>query len=64
METKRALSVKEFCEQYGVGMTQFYAEVKEGRLPVRKMGRKSLVIRDDAENWLQSLPALTPQVAA
>lgn len=58
METKRALSVKEFCDQYGIGLTQFYEEVKEGRLPVHKMGRRSLVFRDDAEIWLKSLPML------
>ncbi|WP_339032654.1 helix-turn-helix domain-containing protein [Bradyrhizobium symbiodeficiens] len=63
MDTPRALTVKEFCHQYGIGQTQFYEEVKEGRLPVRKVGRKSLVARDDAEIWLRSLPRLEMQAA-
>ncbi|MDF0495384.1 helix-turn-helix domain-containing protein [Bradyrhizobium yuanmingense] len=63
MDTLRALTVKEFCQQYGIGQTQFYEEVKEGRLPVRKVGRKSLITRDDAESWLQSLPRLEMQAA-
>lgn len=63
MDTPRALTVKEFCQQYGIGQTQFYEEVKEGRLPVRKVGRKSLITRDDAETWLQSLPRLEMQAA-
>jgi excisionase family DNA binding protein len=58
-DTKRALTRKEFCEQYGVGQTRFYEEVKEGRLPVRKVGRKTIVLRDAAEDWLHCLPSST-----
>ena len=28
----RALSAREFCDEYGVGLTKFYDEVKKGRL--------------------------------
>ena len=54
--TKRALSIIEFCYEYGIGRTQFYEEVNTGRLQVRKMASKTLVLRTDAENWLNSLP--------
>jgi hypothetical protein len=60
---KRALSRQEFCDVYGIGQTRFYEEVKEGRLPVRKVGRKTIVLRDDAESWLQRLPALSTRAA-
>lgn len=63
MDTPRALTVKEFCHQYGIGQTQFYEEVKEKRLTVRKVGRKSLITRDDAEIWLRSLPTLITEAA-
>ncbi|MDA9539646.1 hypothetical protein ACM41_26460 [Bradyrhizobium sp. CCBAU 21362] len=63
MDTPRALTVKEFCQQYGIGQTQFYEEVKEKRLTVRKVGRKSLITRDDAEIWLRSLPMLITEAA-
>jgi hypothetical protein len=62
-DTKRGLSVKEFLGEYGIGLTHFYKEVNEGRLRVRKVGRRTIVVRDDAESWLQSLPALSTRAA-
>jgi hypothetical protein len=56
---KRAYSRPEFCNAHGIGQTKFYEEVKEGRLKVRKVGRKTIVLRDDAEDWLQQLPTLS-----
>jgi excisionase family DNA binding protein len=52
---KVAYSVDEFCEMFGVGRTFFYAEVKAGRLQVRKAGRKTLVRAEDARAWLDGL---------
>jgi excisionase family DNA binding protein len=54
----RAMSVRSFCESVGIGRTRFYQEVKAGRLRVRKLGRRTLVTTDDAEEWLSNLPAL------
>jgi Helix-turn-helix domain len=56
---KRAYTRPEFCDVHGIGQTKFYEEVKEGRLKVRKVGRKTIVLRDDAEDWLQQLPTLS-----
>jgi hypothetical protein len=61
---KRAYTRMEFCDAHGVGQTKFYEEVKEGRLKVRKVGRKTIVLRDDAEAWLQQLPTLSAARAA
>lgn len=52
------MSVRSFCESVGIGRTRFYQEVKAGRLRVRKLGRRTLVTTDDAEEWLSNLPAL------
>jgi excisionase family DNA binding protein len=52
----RAFGVEEFCRRYGVGRTTAYAEIKAGRLPRRKIGRRSLIAEDDAEAWLHALP--------
>jgi hypothetical protein len=61
---KRAYSRPEFCNTHGIGQTKFYEEVKEGRLKVRKVGRKTIILRDDAEDWLQQLPTLPAARAA
>jgi excisionase family DNA binding protein len=52
-----AFTVDEFCGWARIGRSKFYQEVQEGRIPLRKIGRKSVVIRADAEAWLSSLPA-------
>jgi len=52
----RALSVREFCDEYGIGLTKFYDEAKQGRLGIRKIGRKTIIPRDEAERWLKHLP--------
>jgi excisionase family DNA binding protein len=52
-----AMTVDEFCGWARIGRSKFYQEVQEGRIRLRKIGRKSVVIRTDAEAWLCSLPA-------
>jgi excisionase family DNA binding protein len=55
---QRAMSVEAFCGRYAVGRTLTYREIKEGRLRARKIGRRTIIAEDDAENWLKSLPLL------
>jgi hypothetical protein len=55
---QRALSVRRFCESVGIGRTRFYHEVKAGRLRIRKVGRRTIVTADDAEEWLNHLPTI------
>ncbi len=51
-----AYTVKQFCGAFGVGHTFVYAEIAAGRLRVRKAGRRTLVMRADAERWAAGLP--------
>ena len=51
-----AMTVPEFCKWARLGRTAVYREVKSGRLVLRKVGAKSLVLVADAEAWLRSLP--------
>ncbi len=48
---KAALSINEFCARYGVGMTTAYKEIRERRLSVRKVGRRTLIPVAEAERW-------------
>jgi hypothetical protein len=61
-DSQRAMSVRCFCDNFGVGRTTFYAEVRSGRLRVRKIGRRTLVLCDDAEDWLNRLPTINGAV--
>lgn len=60
INTKGALSVDEFCAWASIGRSKFYGEVNEGRIRLRKVGRKSVVLLTDAQSWLDSLPILSP----
>lgn len=53
---KGAMSVEEFLHWASIGRTKFYQEVNEGRLKLRKIGRKSVITNADAEAWLNNLP--------
>ena len=49
-----AYNVNDACRVLGIGRTILYAEMKAGRLPAVKVGRRTLIRRADAEAWLQS----------
>jgi hypothetical protein len=55
---QRAMSLAQFCERYGLGRTKAYEELKRGRLRGRKIGRRTIITEDDAEDWLRHLPAM------
>lgn len=52
---KQAMSVADFCRDFSISPTTFYAQVKIGKLAILKMGRRTLVSRAEAERWLNSL---------
>jgi excisionase family DNA binding protein len=47
------LSPEEVCAKVGVGKTFFYAEVKRGRLKIRKIGRRTIVLPEDLDRWVR-----------
>lgn len=55
---QRAMSIDEFCSRYGPGRTKVYQELKSGRLRARKIGTRTVIAEDDAEDWLRHLPVI------
>jgi excisionase family DNA binding protein len=53
-----ALTIDEFCRAYRVCRETCYREVRAGRLLAKKLGRKTLVLKSDAEAWAAALPEL------
>ena len=53
---KRALSVEEACKYASMGRTLFYKLVKSGQIPAHKGGGRTLVLPDELEQALKSLP--------
>ena len=55
-----ALSIADACEKAGVGRTTIYEAIAAGRLKARKLGRRTLILRDDFTQFLAALPEITP----
>lgn len=58
------LSPHEAARFAGCGRTTLYAAISAGALRARKLGRRTLIIRNDLVTWLESLPAIEPSRAA
>jgi len=52
----KLMTIKEFCENYGVGRSTVYRENKAARLPFHKIGRATRIAESDALSWFDSLP--------
>jgi excisionase family DNA binding protein len=55
---QRAMSIDDFAERYGPGRTKTYEEIRSGRLRARKIGTRTIITEDDAEEWLSRLPVV------
>jgi hypothetical protein len=55
---RRAMSLNEFCQRYNVGRTLAYEEINARRLRARKVGKRTIITDDDAEDWLRNLPVI------
>ena len=51
-----ALSVKEACKYSSIGRTTLYKLLKNGLITARKCGRRTIVLRDELDAALKSLP--------
>jgi len=55
-EKRIAFSIEEFCLLAGIGRSLAYKEIQSGRLPTRKVGRRTLITASCAHEWLERLP--------
>ena len=51
-----AFSLTDAASAIGVAKSTLHELIATGKLPVRKLGRRSLVLRGDLEDYLQGLP--------
>jgi excisionase family DNA binding protein len=52
-------SIAQAVRFLGIGRSTLYKIIKEGRLPVRKLGRRTLIMRDDLDRFIATLPQTT-----
>jgi excisionase family DNA binding protein len=58
MENPLAHSIAEACARSGIGRTAMYELINTGQLPARKRGRRTLILADDLQRWLELLPPI------
>jgi excisionase family DNA binding protein len=54
---REGLSIAEACAVAGIGRTKIYQAITDGNLKARKCGKRTLVLRDDLQDFLASLPS-------
>ena len=58
------LTVKEAMIASGVRRTKLYELIRAGDLPARKIGRRTIIFKEDVDRFLSSLPKLSEKHAA
>ncbi|RDD63830.1 helix-turn-helix transcriptional regulator [Ferruginivarius sediminum] len=58
-----AYTIPELVEASGLGRTTIYGEIRDGRLRVIKVRRRTLVRAEDARAWLAALTRETGEAA-
>jgi excisionase family DNA binding protein len=59
MQESAAFSIAQTVRFLGIGRSTLYMIIKDGRLPVRKLGRRTLIMRDDLDRFIATLPQTT-----
>jgi excisionase family DNA binding protein len=49
-------TIAECCRLVAIGRTKFYQLVSTGEIPIRKVGKKTLVAAADLKRWAERLP--------
>jgi len=55
-----AQSVEAFAADNGISRSAAWTEIAAGRLTARRTGRRTLILREDAERWRASLVPWVP----
>jgi excisionase family DNA binding protein len=56
-----AHSISQACSIAGLGRTSLYEAIRTGALRAVKRGRRTLILHDDLERWVRSLPPVAAE---
>jgi excisionase family DNA binding protein len=56
-------TIPQCCRLAALGRTKFYELIASGEIPIRKIGKKSLVAAADLKRWAEQLPAIAVRPA-
>jgi excisionase family DNA binding protein len=55
-EDRMVVTVEEGAYLAGVSRSVLYEVIKAGKLKARKIGRRTIILRSDLQQWLKTLP--------
>jgi excisionase family DNA binding protein len=55
---REGLSILDACRIAGIGRTKIYEAIAARHLKARKLGKRTIVLRSDLQDFLASLPVL------
>lgn len=61
---KRFISIRSFCDAYGVGRTRTYDLIAAGKLQAVKNGPRTMIDVESAEQWAATLPRFKSAAAS
>ncbi len=64
LKHKAAYSIAEFCELVSLGRSRVFEEIRDKRLSIVKVGRRTLIPAQAVTAWLESLTARHEQAKA
>jgi len=53
---EKLYTIKQVCDEVGIGRSTVYRENQAGRLPFIKIGRATRIAAGAVNNWLSQLP--------
>jgi predicted DNA-binding transcriptional regulator AlpA len=59
-----ALSIPDAVAACGIGRTRLYRAIKDGEVPVAKIGKRTVILADDLRTWLRRNRKVQPQQRA
>jgi excisionase family DNA binding protein len=54
--TTAAFTVAQVMARVGIGRDTVYGLIRDGQLPARKIGRRTVIVASDLETFLRDLP--------
>lgn len=54
IKKQKTMTVKEFCQEYGIGKNKAYEIINSKSFPMFRCGRKIIIIRSKVDEWLEN----------
>ncbi len=56
MNDKISLTIQDVSKTTGIGRTKVFELIREGKLPARKIGTRTIILAEDLKSFLDKLP--------